>query len=200
MGGFGGGCLEVGGDPARPGDEGAHAGRLVEPQVGADLVHPFDDGAAVLGVDREEEQGRLAVAGDRADAVGDPRHRGEVVPIAGCARERVEDRRRPGQRQPVEAVADPPDRPQVPLRQPARPFEDDHDRHLFAAAGDVLQRLHRPRRFRIGGQEAALPGCGHIVDVRVGDEPGRPEQEPDRDRHPAPAGAGDHPPQANRAR
>jgi hypothetical protein len=91
----------------------------------------------------------------------------------------------------AETVAVAADRPQVGAGEATGPFEDDHHRHLFASRSGA-DGVERPRRFRVRWQEAALPGGGDVVDVGVGEEAAGADQEPDRDRHPAPAGAGDH--------
>ena len=192
--GFVGDPLEVGGDPGRPGDVGADPGRHVVGEVAADPPHAAGDGAAVGRVQRQHDQRRFAVAGERADAAGD---RGDVAErLGGVGREGVDDRRRAGDRQPVEAVADPPDRRQVGFAQPAGTVEDDDRRHLFGGVAVALlaagvERLDRPRRFRVGGQEAGLPGRGDAADPVVAEVAGDAERQPDRDRQPAPARPGD---------
>jgi hypothetical protein len=47
--------LEVGGDPARPGDVGVQPRPFVRPQVAADGLDSVDDRAPVLGVDRQHQ-------------------------------------------------------------------------------------------------------------------------------------------------
>ena len=71
LAGFVGDLLEVGGDPGRAGDVGGEPGPLVFGEVSADLGDAGRDRAAVGGVDRQHDQRRFAVAGDRPDPVGD---------------------------------------------------------------------------------------------------------------------------------
>jgi hypothetical protein len=133
-----------------------------------DRVDAAEDRAAVAGVDRQHDQGRFAVAGDRADPVGDLRDFAERRLRVGG--EGVDDRRRADDLQPVEAAADSPDRAQVGLGQAALAVEDDHDRHLFAALLAVLEDVEGAGRFRVPGQEAGLAGGGDVVDLRAAEE------------------------------
>ena len=189
LAGFVGDLLEVGGDPARPGHVGAEAGAAVLAEVVADFVDSFDDRAAFGGVERQHDQRRFAVAGDRPDPVGDF---GDVAEVGvGVGGEGVDDRRRAGDVEAVEAVADPADRAQVGFGQPADPVEDDHDRDLFAGLLAVLEEVEGAGRFGVLRQEAALAGGGDVADMGAAEEAGDADRQPDRDHQPAPAAAGD---------
>jgi hypothetical protein len=189
LAGFACDLLEVGGDSAGPGHVGAEAGAPVSGEVLADRFHAFLDRAAFAGVDRQHDQRRFAVARQRPDPVGD---RGDVAERGfGVGREGVDDRRRPGDLQPVEAVADAPDRLQIGLGQSPWAVEDDHDRNLFAGLLAALEVVEGAGRFGVLGQEAGLPGGGDVVDLGAADEARDGDRQPDRDHQPAAATAGD---------
>jgi hypothetical protein len=180
--------LEIGGDAARAGDVGAQAGMAMRRQIGADLADSLDHRTAIAGVDRQRHQCRFAVAGDRTDAAGDPRHVPEW--LLGLAGEGSEDRRRPGEAKPVEPFAEPADRIEVGAAEPAVALEDDQDWHVVATLEVTLEHVDDAGRLGVGRQVAGLPRRGHLADMGPPDEAGDPEQDPDPERQPAPARPG----------
>jgi hypothetical protein len=133
---FGGHPVEVGGDPGRAGDVGADPRNFVAGEVFADLDDAAFDGARVGGVDRQHDQRRFAVARERPDAVDVLRDVAER--LGGVGGEGVDDRRRPGHVELVQADPQPADRVEVAVGEPAFAVEDDHRRDLFGRVAALL--------------------------------------------------------------